>query len=155
MAKFTLRKINSASDIPYELLLLADETVDAIDQYIFNSDIYLLDNGLRDIAVIALYPNSSTELEIKNMAVIESHRSQGIGGLLMDRTKVIAKESGYTTLVVGTSDTGFQQIKFYEKNGFTKKGVRKDFFIENYPLPIYENGLQLRDMILLAHDLSE
>ncbi|SFN22292.1 Acetyltransferase (GNAT) domain-containing protein [Chryseobacterium oleae] len=155
MEKLTLRKIDPASGIPYELLLLADETVDAIDQYIFDSDIYILNDGVQDIAVIALYQNSSTELEIKNMAVIESHRSQGIGGILMDRAKVIAKESGYTTLVVGTSDKGFQQIKFYEKNGFIKKGVRKNFFIENYPLPIYENGLQLRDMILLAHDLSE
>lgn len=155
MEKFTFKKIDPDSNIPYELLLLADETAEAIDQYIFDSDIYLLRQDVQDIAVIALYQNSSTELEIKNMAVIESCRSQGIGTILMEKAKEIAKENGYTTLAVGTSDTGFQQIKFYEKNGFIKKGVRKDFFIENYAVPIYENGLQMRDMIMLTHDLSE
>lgn len=155
MEKFTFKKIDPDSDIPYDLLLLADETVEAIDQYIFDSDIYLLHDDMQDIAVMALYQNSNTELEIKNMAVIESCRSQGIGTILMEKAKKIAKETGYTTLTVGTSDTGFQQIKFYEKNGFIKKGVRKGFFIENYAAPIYENGLQMHDMIMLTHDLSE
>jgi len=155
MEKFNFNKINSGSEIPYDLLLLADETVEAIDKYIFNCDIYLLQDKLLDIAVMALYPNSSTELEIKNIAVLENYRSQGIGGLLIDKAKQIAKESGFKTLTVGTSDTGFQQIKFYEKNGFLKKGMRKDFFIDNYPFPIYENGLQMHDMLILAHDLSE
>lgn len=155
MERFTFKKTDPGSDIPYELLLLADETTEAIDQYIFDSDIYLLHDDIQDIAVIALYQNNSTELEIKNMAVIESCRSIGIGSILIDKAKEIAKENGYTILTVGTSDTGFQQIKFYEKNGFIKKGVRKDFFIENYAAPIYENGLQMRDMIMLTHDLSE
>lgn len=155
MEKFNFNKINSGSEIPCDLLLLADETVEAIDKYIFNCDIYLLQDKLLDIAVMALYPNSSTELEIKNIAVLENYRSQGIGGLLIDKAKQIAKEGGFKTLTVGTSDTGFQQIKFYEKNGFIKKGMRKGFFIDNYPFPIYENGLQMRDMLIFTHDLSE
>jgi len=155
MENFVFNKIEPATDIPYELLLLADETVEAINQYIFNCTVYLLKDGLQNIAVMALHPNSSTELEIKNMAVIESSRSQGIGSILIDKAKVIAHENGYTTLIVGTSDTGFQQIKFYEKNGFIKKGIRKNFFTDNYPFPVYENGLQMRDMVILAHDLSE
>ncbi len=104
---------------------------------------------------MAVCKNSTIELEIKNIAVIEPYRSKGIGSILIDRAKEIAKENKYKILTVGTSDTGFQQIRFYEKNGFTKNGVRKDFFIENYPAPIYENGLQMRDMVLLAHHLTE
>jgi ribosomal protein S18 acetylase RimI-like enzyme len=149
MEQLNFNKLNSGSEIPYELLLLADETVEAINQYIFNCDIYLLRDDLLDVAVMALYPNSNIELEIKNIAVLENYRSQGIGGVLIGKAKQIAEESGYKTLTVGTSDTGFQQIKFYEKNGFIKKGMRKDFFIENYPFPIYENGLQMRDMVIL------
>ncbi|MGV8048552.1 GNAT family N-acetyltransferase, partial [Mycobacterium kansasii] len=77
------------------------------------------------------------------------------GSILMNKAKEIARENHYKTLIVGTSDTGFQQIRFYEKNGFKKTGIRKDFFIENYPSPIFENGLQMRDMVLLTHYLSE
>ncbi|WP_447606479.1 GNAT family N-acetyltransferase [Chryseobacterium sp. M5A1_1a] len=140
--------------IPYELLLLADETTEAIDQYIFKSDIYLLHDGTEDIAVMALYQNNDIELELKNIAVIESYRSKGIGSILINKAKEIARENEYKTLTVGTSDTGFQQIRFYEKNGFIKTGIRKDFFIENYPVPIYENGLQMRDMVILEFPLS-
>ncbi|MDR6488369.1 ribosomal protein S18 acetylase RimI-like enzyme [Chryseobacterium vietnamense] len=155
MENFTFSLLNPDTEIPYHLLLLADETKEAIDRYIFNSDIYLLYDGTENIAVMALYKNNNTELEIKNIAVIESYRSKGIGSILIDKAKEIAKENHYKTLTVGTSDTGFQQIRFYEKNGFIKSGILKDFFIENYPDPIYENGLQMRDMVILTHHLTE
>jgi len=71
----------------------------------------------------------------------------------MDKAKEIAKENHYKKLTVGTSDTGFQQIRFYEKNGFIQRGILKDFFIKNYPDPIYENGLQMKDMIILEFSL--
>ncbi|QBA22537.1 N-acetyltransferase [Chryseobacterium indologenes] len=155
MEDFTFHQLNSDSEIPYHLLLLADETKEAINQYIFNSDIYLLHDGTESIAVMALYRKSDTELEIKNVAVIESYRSKGIGSILMNKAKEIAKENHYKILTVGTSDTGFQQIRFYEKNGFIRSGMLKDFFIKNYPDPIYENGLQMRDMVVLSHHLAE
>lgn len=149
MDLLTFKKIESDHKIPYELLLLADETQEAINQYIFNSDLYILSISIQDIAVMALHENSSKELELKNIAVIESWRSKGIGSILIEKAKELAKANHYTSLLVGTSDTGFQQIRFYEKNGFIKKEIRKDFFIENYPFPIYENGAQMRDMIIL------
>ncbi|WP_160139295.1 GNAT family N-acetyltransferase [Chryseobacterium sp. c4a] len=155
MEQYTFNKIANDSEIPYELLLLADETTEAIDQYIFKCDIYLLQDGTENIAVMALCKNSDTELEIKNMAVIESYRSKGLGSILIKKAKEIALDNHYEVLSVGTSDTGFQQIRFYEKNDFKKTGIRKDFFIENYPSPIYENGLQMRDMVLLTHHLTE
>lgn len=155
MENFTFNKLNSDSEIPYHLLLLADETREAINQYIFSSEIYLLHDGIENIGVMALYKNPHTELEIKNIAVIESYRNKGIGSILIDKAKEIAKENHYKTLTVGTSDTGFQQIRFYEKNGFIKSGSLKNFFIENYPVPIYENGLQMIDMVLLSHHLAE
>ena len=155
MENFTFSLLNPDAEIPYQLLLLADETKEAINQYIFKSDIYLLHDGTENIAVMALCKISDTELEIKNIAVIESYRSKGIGSIMMNKAKEIAKENHYKTLTVGTSDTGFQQIRFYEKNGFIKSGILKDFFIENYPDPIYENGLQMRDMVILTHHLTE
>ncbi len=155
MGDFIFHQLSSDLEIPYHLLLLADETKEAIDQYIFKSDVYLLHDGIEDIAVMALCKISETELEIKNVAVTESYRSKGIGSILMNKAKEIAKENHYKTLTVGTSDTGFQQIRFYEKNDFIKTGIRKNFFIENYPTPIYENGLQMWDMVLLTHHLTE
>lgn len=158
MKDFIFHKVDKKSDVPYELLLLADETREAVDRYIFNSDVYILNDNIRDIAVMALCKNSDKELEIKNMAVISDFRSQGIGTVLIDKAKEIARQNHFYSLIVGTSDTGFQQIRFYERNGFVKKEIRKDFFIQNYPTPIFENGIQMRDMIILEfliHHLPE
>ena len=158
MDRLTFNKIDAASEIPYELLLLADETVEAINLYIFNCDIYVLNNDIQTIAVMALHRNNATELEIKNIAVIHPFRSNGIGSILIDKAKEIAQQNYFSSLLVGTSDTGTQQISFYEKNGFVKKEIRKDFFIQNYPFPIFENGKQMRDMVILEfliHHFSE
>lgn len=149
MDHLTFTRIGSDAEIPYDLLLLADETVEAINQYIFTSEVYLLNNGDQDIAAMVLHENSATEIELKNIAVTESWQNKGIGSILIDKAKELATEKHYTSLLVGTSDTGLRQIRFYEKNGFIKKGIRKDFFIENYPFPIYENGEQMRDMVML------
>lgn len=40
-------------------------------------------------------------------------------------------------------------IPFYEKCGFVKFGIRRNFFLENYDHPIYEDGVRLVDMIVL------
>ncbi|MGH1520421.1 GNAT family N-acetyltransferase [Chryseobacterium sp. JK1] len=155
MEDFTFKHLEPGEGIPYDLLLLADETTAAIDKYIFNCDIYLLIDDKQNIAVMALHKNNNTELEIKNIAVIDAYRSKGIGSILINKAKEIAQTHRYKKLTVGTSDTGFQQIRFYEKNGFLITGLKKNFFIENYPEPIYENGLQMRDMVLLTHHFSE
>ncbi|WP_345990392.1 GNAT family N-acetyltransferase [Chryseobacterium sp. Chry.R1] len=158
MDPFTLIKIDASSEMPYELLLLADETVEAIHKYIFDCDVYVLKDKSRSIAVMALYRISNTELEIKNIAVDSPYQGKGIGGLLIDKAKEIANKNHFHSLLVGTSDTGFRQIRFYEKNGFVKKGIHKDFFIQNYPDPIFENGIQMRDMVVLeflTHHFSE
>ncbi|ASK32113.1 GNAT family N-acetyltransferase [Chryseobacterium sp. T16E-39] len=156
--EFTFHQIETDEEIPYELLLLADETIEAIHQYIFRCDVYVLKKGQQSIAVMALFRSSDTELEIKNIAVADPYQNKGIGGILIRNAKKIAKQNHYSSLLVGTSDTGFQQIRFYEKNGFVKKTIRKDFFIENYPAPIFENDLQMRDMIVLeflTHNFPE
>ena len=134
---------------PMHLLLLADETVEAIEQYLYNSRIYSVWKDKEELAVFCLYPHDNNCLEIKNIAVSTAYQNQHIGSFLIDKIKVIALEQGFEMLIVGTSDTGDAQIRFYERNGFIPYGKRKNFFIDNYPEPIFENGKQMIDMILL------
>jgi ribosomal protein S18 acetylase RimI-like enzyme len=47
-----------------------------------------------------------------------------------------------------------KQLALYQKVGFKKIGVRKSFYVENYPEPIFEKGVQLRDMIVLKKELT-
>jgi len=152
---YKIHKLQTDSQLPYSLLLLADETIEAIDNYISDSEVYILykEEITTPIAVFALHKNSDYEVEIKNIAVAKEEQSKGIGSYLLDEIKKIAQKSKYKQLIVGTGDCNFGQLHFYEKNGFIKYATRKDFFIENYPEPIIENGIRLRDMILLKHEL--
>ena len=60
----------------------------------------------------------------------------------------MAKIGGYRRIVVGTATIG-RQLDFYRKNGFHDFDVRKNFFVENYPYPVFEGTERLRDMVLL------
>jgi hypothetical protein len=60
----------------------------------------------------------------------------------------------FENVIVGTPDQAVKQINFYEKNGFIKYDLKKDFFIKNYPAPIIDNGVTLRDMVMLKVKIS-
>ena len=154
-ADCTISKLQPGINLPFDLLLWADETIDAIEKYIYNSDVYVVKakGDSRPIAVFALYRVSDTEIEIKNIAVLESLQGRGIGSYLLSEIRRIAEAEKYKSIIVGTPDGSLKQILFYEKNGFTKYDVRKDFFKKNYSEPIIENGVVLRDMVMLRFDL--
>lgn len=154
-ADCTISKLQPGDSLPFDLLLLADETTEAIEKYIYNSDVYIVKakGYSRPIAVFALSQVNDMQIEIKNIAVLESLQARGLGSYLLSEIKRIARLGNFKNLIVGTPDCSFKQILFYKKNGFTKYGIRKDFFITNYPEPILENGVILRDMLVLKVDL--
>lgn len=146
-----LHKLSAVEPIPFDLLLLADENEAAIKKYIYDSSIYTVydSKNLRPIGVFALCRINKTVLEIKNIGVREAFRCQGIGSFLIDAIRKIASRENYNEIIVGTADSGIRQIRFYEKNGFRKYALKKNFFIKNYPEPIVEDGIILKDMIML------
>jgi len=62
-------------------------------------------------------------------------------------------------LLVGDSlrgslrDRAERQLKLYRKTGFVDFEILTNFYTENYPHPIFENGGQLKDMIVLRKEL--
>jgi hypothetical protein len=51
--------------------------------------------------------------------------------------------------VVGTGTFGYQ-LAFYQRHGFRVTSIDRDFFIKNYSEPIFEDGIQLFDMLRFA-----
>ena len=54
---------------------------------------------------------------------------------------------------MGTGTFGYQ-LAFYQRQGFRATGIDRDFFVKNYPEPIFEDGIQLFDMLRLTLRLS-
>lgn len=150
--KIEIAQITEESDYPYHLLLLADETKEAIDKYLFDSTIYLIKYNSVEIGAFCLYEVNEDTIELKNIAIVENFRNMGLGSSSIRYIKDLCK-GHYRDLIVGTGDVGVQQIRFYEQNGFEKYSLRKDFFLKNYDYPIFENGKQLIDMVVLKYKL--
>jgi len=136
-------------NFPYEILLIADETVDAINKYVFDSDVYLAIVQQEAIGAFCLLRGNEGDLEIKNIAIVPQWQNRGIGSFLLAKIEEIAKKEEFKTITVGTADTGKRQISFYIRNGYTQYAVKKNFFLKNYDQPIYENGILLKNMVML------
>ena len=133
------------------LLLLADEQEDMIDRYLNRGTMYVLDDdGVKCECVVT--DEGKGVLEIKNIATEPEYQGKGYGKILIDFIAASYKER-YSILQVGTGDSPLT-IPFYEKCGFVWSHSIKNFFTDNYDHPIYEEGIQLIDMIYLQKNIG-
>ena len=135
-----------------ELLLIADEQVSMIEKYLYRGDMFALyDDDLKAICVVT--QEQSGVYEIKNIVTVPEYQRKGYGQYLISFIADYYKKSG-DELYVGTGDSP-EILRFYEKCGFVKSHIVKNFFVDNYDHPMYENGQQLVDMIYLKMNIKE
>ena len=133
-----------------DLLLLADEQESMIDKYLERGEMFALyDNGLKSICVVTCESESTCEL--KNIATDTMWQGHGYGSKLL-RYIFDYYKSIYKTITVGTGDYP-PILQFYERHGFRETHKVKNFFTDNYEHPIFENGIQLVDMVYLSREL--
>lgn len=132
------------------LLLLADEQEDMIDRYLERGTLYVLhDEGAKAVCVVTDEGNGV--LEIKNIAVSPESQGCGFGRMLINH--IIKNYAGkYRKLLVGTGESPLT-VPFYEKCGFTYSHRIKNFFTDHYDHPIFEEGVQLVDMVYLVKEI--
>ena len=145
--------IKETRQIPYDLLLLSDDTKEAINKNLNGGELYLGKSNEQIVAAFILKVVQNDTIEIKNIAVTKGLQGKGVGTMLLDFIKENVKQRGFQKLLVGTCDQCEKEIKFYKKSDFILTDIRKNFFVENYNKPIYENGKQIIDMVILKINL--
>ncbi len=132
-----------------DLLLLADESESMIDKYLVRGDLYALyDGDLKSVCVVT--DEGGGTFELKNIATYERYQKQGYGAALI--RYIFSRYDGKCkTMLVGTGDSP-RIIRFYEKCGFVRSHVVPNFFTDNYDHPMFEDGVQLVDMVYLKKD---
>ncbi len=153
MNNITIKKMNSNDTIPYDLLYLADPSIDMVERYLSERECYIAILKNETVGVYLLSKKSLDTLEIVNIAVRESCQNTGIGKLLVENAVNISKSKGASYLEVGTGNSSISQLAFYQKCGFRIIGVDVDFFKNNYSEKIVENGIECLDMIRLRMNL--
>jgi GNAT superfamily N-acetyltransferase len=134
-----------------DLLLLADEQESMIDKYLSKGDMWALyDKDLKCVCVVV--PIDSEKCELKNIATYKNYQGQGYGRAMINFICDFYKND-FKEIMVGTGETP-STLSFYAYCGFVRSHVIKNFFIDHYKHPIFEEGVQLVDMIYLKKDLS-
>lgn len=147
--KMEIKRILSDKKQFLDLLLLADEQEDMIDRYLERGDVFALyDGDLKSICVVTKEEEGIYEL--KNIATYEGYQGKGYGKALVNYILDHYSDK-CKTMLVGTGDSPLT-IPFYEHCGFTISHRVKNFFTDNYNHPIFENGIQLVDMVYLRKD---
>jgi len=150
IGKMEIRKITENKKQFLDLLLLADEQEDMIDRYLLRGDMFALyDGDLKSICVVASVDSDTCEL--KNIATYKEQQGKGYGRVLIKYISDLYKNE-YKTMLVGTGDIP-SILSFYENCGFENAYRVKNFFTDNYDHPMFEEGVQLIDMVYLKKEL--
>lgn len=138
----------SKDNYPFDLLLLADESIEAINKYINDCSVFkiLLNNKM--IGIMAVMINNDNTIELKNIAISKRHQRNGFGKQAINLLENFYREKGVKIIYVGTGDASHSQQRFYQNLGFKKYAIKEDFFLNNYQSAIFEKGIQLKDMVM-------
>lgn len=146
-----IRQIDDCDKTKYlELLLLADEEENMINKYLFRGEMFALyDDDVRAVCVVT--EEEPGIFELKNIATKPQYQRMGYGkklvSFLVDRYRTRGKQ-----MLVGTGDTP-AMMAFYHSCGFAYSHTLKNFFADNYPNPIIDDGIRLMDMTYLKRAL--
>ena len=145
-----IEKINDNKKQFLDLLLLADEQEDMIDNYLPTGDLFALyDDDLKSVCVVA--PINSETCELKNIATYEKYQGKGYGRTLINFISDYYKNN-YKTMLLGTGEVPWI-LSYYESCGFEQSHRIKNFFTDNYDHPMFDGDIQLVDMIYLKKNL--
>ncbi len=91
--------------------------------------------------------------EIFNISVHPSTQGKGVGTKLLTFVLHELEQKGIQRVELGTGAFGYQ-LTYYHRLGFRVGEVIQNHFLENYSEPIFENGIQHKDMLRLYLDLK-
>lgn len=140
---------------PYRPLMQeADEWAAHLESYIHRGVLLAAHDG--DVPVGTVLAVASTAdregvAEVMNVAVAGSHRRRGLGTLLMQRIEREMERQGMRRIAVGTANSSFGALAFYQRLGYRMVAVRRDYFRD--AAPMWEEGIQVLDMVLLEKAL--
>ena len=139
----------SVIDAPMELLLLADPSEDKIRSCLSGSKCFVASSGAVVVGACVVQSRGTDAYELMSIAVYPAHQKSGYGTALLKWVIEFFCSSGARRLEVGTGTFGYQ-LAFYQRHGFRVTSIDHDFFVNNYPEPIFEDGIRLFDMLRLT-----
>lgn len=146
-----VERVDSDKKKYLDLLLLADPDEGMLDRYLGDGEMYVLFVDDAAAAEAVVWVRADGGLELKNLATDEMMQGRGYGSALV-RDLFRRYADRYPGIYVGTAEMG---TAFYERLGFRYAYTAEGFFLDNYPEPVIDNGVVLRDMIYLYKSFDQ
>lgn len=146
-----IREVKKNKKQYWDLLFLADEQESMIEKYLDSGRMFVLEESGCVTAECVVTKEEDGVAEIKNIATRPQFQRQGYARKLVE---YVEQEYGKECQIlrVGTGDSPLT-IPFYKKCGFSEVYRIKNFFTDNYDHPIFEEGVQLIDMVYLSKEI--
>ena len=139
--------------VPLALLLEADPSESSINSYLADSWGFVAQQGEEIIGACIAKTIRDGCAEIFNISVLPSTQGKGVGTKLLKFVLDDLKRKGIQRIELGTGAFGYQ-LTYYHRLGFRVGEVIQNHFLDNYSEPIFENGIQHKDMLRLYLDLN-
>ncbi|RAJ24917.1 GNAT family N-acetyltransferase [Pedobacter cryoconitis] len=137
----------------YDLLLSADPSIEVINSYTHNNQIFVALYRTKIIGAFVLLPLNKSTIEIKNIAVKAQYQGIGLGKRLLKKAVNASIAKGFKTLRIATGNSSIGQLALYQKENFELVGMNHNFFIDHYPHPIIENGIRCKHLLILEKSI--
>ena len=140
------------------LFELAEDSATQLDSYLNRGQVLVAMQGEQVLGHIQLTETDLTgEVEIRNMAVLASHRRRGIGRRLIAGAIQMAQEGSRDTVLVATAAADLDNLRFYQQLGFRMRSTERDAFTlaTGYDPATSIDGIELRDRVWLDLRLDD
>lgn len=139
-----------------ELLLDADPDERQVAEHLAHGELHVARTQKHGLpaGVILIRQTAADTWEIMNCSVSPEWRRQGCGTALVLHALNLIGNKGIRYAELGTCNASPGPIALYRSCGFRMAGVIKNHFTDNYPEPVWDNGVQCIDMIRMRADLD-
>jgi ribosomal protein S18 acetylase RimI-like enzyme len=148
-----IRLLDENSEWPWDLLLLADPSRELVEEYMNRGYCFVAYKDEELVGQYVLIHTHPHTIEIVNIAVKEQFQGMGIGKRLVLSAIEEAKQRKAKTIEIGTGNSSFMQLGLYQKCRFRMFAIDYDFFVKNYDEQLFENGIQITDMVRLRMEI--
>ena len=148
-----IKTIEQVNEEVMALLLVADPSRGQVEGYLVNSTIFVYEDDEAVVGVIVLKQHDEDYTEIMNVSVRESHRGRGIAKELMQKSVDYSRELEVSHVDIATANSSINQLALYQKSGFRITDINRNHFLNHYETPIWENGIQAKDQLVLTYEL--
>lgn len=128
-----------------KILCESDPNINLVNDYLREGQLFAYFYHQIPVSFIVIQQVDNDTIEIKNLLTIDTYRGHGFARQLIQYIE--NRFQDIPRIIVATANSSMFNMSFYTKLGYHYCYKIDNYFIDNYPQEIYENGIQAIDLM--------